>query len=233
MKIAIWETNHPISQTVCRRIADTIGADLYDVDKHAPNMLRYDAHLAYGILRGTKRIFSQVNHWFEIDKGLFGAGHYDGLYRVSYRNTQPLYRDDLHKPHGLDLETITERKGYTLICPPTNHVCEFFGINPNEWTAWATSETDGYYLIRPKDAQDGINWGAIEKVITFNSSVGFEAMRRGIPVISDPRSTIGSYKKPFSESAREDILSFSAFHQFKLMDKEGICQIIRAYLPSS
>jgi hypothetical protein len=234
MKIALFETSHPISQTVCRTVADTCGFDLYSYDKHAPNLTRYDAVMGYGILRGMKELYASHPHWFEIDKGLWDANHYDGQYRFSYRGTQPIYgaSSPPQADHGQILQPWRDT-GYTLICPPTDHVCEFFGIDG--WTIFALANEYAECVLRHKGDDKPIEWDKIGKLVTFNSSLGFEALKRGIPVISDPtHSTIGSFQKnAIDPMNRSELFSFCAAHMRKLGDKEGIHWLIDHYLATS
>jgi hypothetical protein len=241
MKVCIWETGHPISQTICRKLADVCGFDLYNVDKHCPNLHRYDACLAYGILRGTELIKEHPRYFF-IDKGFWDAEHFTGQYRIGFGNTQPTYSLDTAQTlpqadHGQILEP-WRNQGYTLICPPTGHVCEFFGVNEWEWThdARVLEEFNGReYWIREKGHPSAIDWDKVGKLVTFNSSLGFEALRRGIPVVSDPiHSTIGSYQKnAIDPMNRDDLFSFGANHQFKLGDREKIWGLITHYVSGS
>lgn len=190
--------------------------------------------ICYGILRHD--IFND-GRWFEIDKGFWGAGHYDGNYRISYQGTQPVYDESApHEPHGLTLDPWIEN-GHTLICPPTNDVCEFFRIDLASWLSGALRQAGRNYVVRYKGSSHPVDWNGVGKVITFNSTVGIDALCRGIPVISDPdHSTIGSYTKHIQAIANYDrsvILDFIQAHQFKLVGKGKIWGLIQHYLYSS
>lgn len=235
----LHKTGHIIADTV----SDIIG-ELEDGDYN----------IVYGILRHNK--FREGKRWFELDKGFWGASHYSGNYRISYKGTQPIYREDypLSEPHGQTLEPWRNQEGYTLICPPTGHVCDFFKIDYSQWLMkainLAASPSPGYcersknetlqplrqinYIIRNKDDESPIEWDKISKVTTFNSTIGFEALRRGIPVISDPKhSTIGSYTSSinsYCDYDRDKLFSFCQAHQFRLSEKPKILSIIKHYL---
>lgn len=217
----LHKTGHVIADTV----SDLIG-ELPDGDYKA----------AYGILRHS--IFHD-RHWFEIDKGFWNSEHYTGNYRLSYRGTQPEFtRNAPQEPHGLTLEPWRDNDGPILICPPTDHVCRFFGVNLPTWIWNVVAQCDGLsYGIRYKGDPTPINWGAISKVITFNSTIGFEALRRGIPVESDPvHSTIGSYTSAINSIDKYDrsqLFRFCGAHQFKLGEKDKICRLIKYYLSIS
>ncbi len=216
----LYKTGHEIADTV----SDLIG-ELPDGNYKA----------AYGILRHN--LFNKGQDWFELDRGFWSASHYEGFYRISFKGTQPRYAPDFpHQgPHGLELGPWIDHDGYTLICPPTQAVCDFFGIGFSAWLFYAVADCGGKrYSIRYKGMPEPINWDGVSKVVTFNSTVGIEALRRGIPVISDPdHSTIGSYTKHIQAIDgydRDELFSFCASHQFKLSDKGKIECLIKYYL---
>jgi len=216
----LYKTGHPIADT----ISDIIG-ELPD-DDYA---------IAYGILRGSAEYLRDHRHWFEIDRGFYGASHYDGMYRLSYRGTQPIYDDEFSIPgnHSIGLSDWRNTDGYILICPPTTYVSDFFSIDLSAWLFKAISQAGPYYKIRYKGDQSPIQWDEIGKLITFNSTLGYEALIRGIPVISDPdHSTIGSYTKfinSIDNYNRQPIIDFIANHQFKLHEKDKIWNLIKYY----
>lgn len=217
----LHKTGHAIADTV----SDLIG-DLPDG--------RYK--IAYGILRHDE--FSGLEPWFCVDKGFYEAGHYNGNYRIACRGTQPKYSVLGPKStHGLDLEPFRYTGSHSLICPPTTHVAQFYGIDETVWLLNAIRQADGKYIIRHKGDSQPIEWDIIRQVITFNSTVGVEALRRGIPVISDPvYSTIGSYTvdiKSIDELNRDELFSFMAGHQFRLHEKDKITWLIHHYLTYS
>lgn len=218
----LHKTGHVIADTV----SDLIG-EVPDGEYNA----------VYGILR--HELGAQDRPCFIFDRAFWGANHYDGLYRLALNGTQPLWHENgPSNPHGLTLEPW--RKGqWTMICPPTDHVCKFFGVDYQGWLYQACEDAKRVglpFMLRTKEAVTPIEWESLGQVITFNSSVGVEALRRGISVISDPEfSTIGSYtkEKGIDGIDRNEILSFCAGHQFKLSDKETICNLIRHYIVRS
>ncbi len=207
----IYTTGHPIADTVATYLPDG------------------DYGIGYGILRGMPEKVQGHKDWFLLDKGFWGANHFDGLYRIGYKNTQPQYIEGIGEDHGLELEDWRDGE-YTLVCPPTPEVCKFFGIDQ---TSWLLKSLKGKYILRHKGTLEPIEWERIGKVVTFNSSLGVEALRRGICVESDPLSTLGSYKKSIYNIDREPILRFIASSQFKLGDKGKIDCLIQYYLSTS
>lgn len=216
----LHKTGHPIADTV----SDLIG-ELPDEEYR----------ICYGILR--HRSFEWDGHWFEVDKGFWGANHYSGMYRLSYRGTQPRYcSKGPHKAHGLVLAPWRNSGSHALICPPTGHVSEFFHIDPVSWLFSAIRQCDKY-IIRHKGDSANIDWDSISKVITFNSTIAIEAICRGIPVISDHiHSTVGSYTSfinSVDNYSRNELLSFISAHQFTLDDTKSIWNLIQYYLSLS
>lgn len=205
----IYTTGHTIADTVAKYLPDG------------------DYGIAYGILRGTPENLRKHNHWFVIDRGFTSPNHFDGNYRLGYKNTQPMYFEVPNEPCNLD----PWREGeYTLVCPPTPEVCKFFGIDQTEWIL---KNLKGKYILRHKGDPNPIEWDKIGKLVTFNSSLGVEALKRGIAVESDPLSTLGSYKNLIYNCDRSPIMSFIRFCQFKLTDKGKINCLINHYLSTS
>lgn len=218
----LHKTGHPIADTV----SDLIG-ELPDGDYK----------IAYGILRHVS--FKDAKHWLEVDKGFWASSHYAGNYRISYRGTQPRYSPTApSEDHGLTLDPWRDEGEWTMICPPTDQVCKFFGIDISRWWFDAIKTARDFkepYMARDKSATIPIDWPEVRRVITFNSTVGIEALRRGIPVISDRQhSSIGSYTKitGVDNYDRKPLFSFLAGHQFKLDEKEKIWNLIKFYLSS-
>lgn len=209
MRIAVWKTNHPIADTVAEAVYYGLGCHSYEtisgpiLTSKIENIDRYDIHIGYGILRKMDEVFRECDRqgkpWFCVDRGYFKPGHYDGYYRVSLRGTQqtggwPSPDYERWKRLELEIESRPEtnrRSGMMLYCPPTLHVAEFFTAQ-----GWVDSihEMDG--VIRHKGDNSPIDWNGFRGVKTFNSSVGWEALRRGIPVESDPlHSLVGAWAK--------------------------------------
>ncbi len=222
-KVAIWRTGHEIADRVqrnimysCRETDYTLTGTSFPVSDNLDLIRKNDAHIAYGILRGTEDVFCECTRlglpWFNIDRGYIHPGHYDGYYRISLRGTQHTHpiqswmldparlnvlglifdqpRDDWEK------KSWEKKRKSILVCPPTEEVIKFFNIE-GSWLHNVTRQLKGRsYIIRKKGEQNPIDWDAVLYVVTFNSSVGWEALRQGIPCISDPNhSLVGSYFK--------------------------------------
>lgn len=219
MKLAIWRTGHEIADTVAEALQQGIPSDnatglptqIYET-RYAKHANESDAGIGYGILRGMDEVFKHSDHWFNVDRGYFSPGHFNGYYRISYRGTQANWQDYTGSSNGrtADFESVNHGSSpcpvtkplrfigrLVMICPPTKPVCEFFGIDLMAWIYWATQEAmnNGYRcFVRTKGANTEIDYEDIRSVITFNSSVGWQALAMGIPVLSDVKhSIVGSH----------------------------------------
>jgi len=182
MKVAVWRTGHEIADTVASAIQEGLP------DIAAPNV-----GIGYGILRGMTAGFKQYPHWFNVDRGYWKPSHYNGYYRISLRSTQQTFGLDKLKPdydrlRALGIELYPWR-GFddsksVLVCPPTHHVSEFFGLGQ----LWKYPSTK--CILRNKGDASPINFDDYNYVYTFNSSVGWQALAAGIPCISDPKHSI-------------------------------------------
>ncbi len=243
MRICVWKTGHQIADTVADALAEGFNADVFQAnDINSVEIAAYDAHIGYGILRGSSEAFSRCEKlgmpWFNMDKGYFKPGHFDGYYRISNKGTQALYDDtflvgDLTVP-PIQLEERANGSTHgkhVMLCPPTMEVCRFFDLHsPLAWTAWAIMHVRNMnkwpYEVREKGDPSPINWDDVAMIITFNSSVGWEAVRRGIPCLSDVKhSTVGSFYgetvadlllEKFYTLDRMKLFNFMQAHQFTL-----------------
>lgn len=215
MKIAVWHSTHEISDTVCKAIKEGLPeADLIWAvpENYMTMMKKYDLHIGYGILRGVGEIFKRAESfgipYIELDKGYFKPSHYDGYYRISLCGTQQTIGLDKLEPDyerwdalNVDILPSTKRVLLPLVCGPTQYVESFFNPMRHSWwerQRFSNIDLVGNYINRPKECerplQDDLD--KCSKVITFNSSVGWEALRQGIPVTSDPtHSIVGAYQK--------------------------------------
>lgn len=254
MKIAVWKTGHEIADTVADALAEGFNAESKITSSGMLSSPRA-VNIGYGILRGMAEVFRMEGvsesdkRWFNVDRGYLNPGHYDGYYRISYKDTQAKWHDGIpRKPIDIKLESWCTHGDYVLICPPTDPVCEFFGINLNNWIKTA-SNINGPSIVRTKNTAASLNFhlAHAKAVITFNSSIGWQALQRGIPVLSDVNhSLIGSYYKCSDlqsltdklsslPDTRLEIFEAMAAHQFTLAEiRQGKAwELINHYLTSS
>jgi hypothetical protein len=248
VKIAIYQTGHEI----CDRISLSLlsGVLKGDCDAgiyHARNgIIDADVHIAYGILRGTGEIFkaaeARKQHWLCVDRGYWGANHYTGNYRICYRGTQAIYRGGEWLESGYTLEALPEptKPKINLICPPSGYVCDWLGVNQDRWLIESLA-VGGDILVRPKDISEPVDWNNVSQLITFNSSIAIDAIRRGIHVISDETySSVGSFQHHVGEihldtKYRDRLLRWLSGHHTTLdkIERGDIWRILNHYLPKS
>lgn len=228
MKIAIWCTGHEIADTVAEALAQGLGKSIAVDTLHAGDsaalgaVAAYDAHIGYGILRGMDGVFSAAAQakvpWFCIDRGYWKPGHYAGLYRISLNGTQQTTGLDRLAPDydrlatlGIEIEPRKIKTDQVLVCPPTEAVCQRFGIDSYTWAVMHAGNTHNY-TFRTKGEEAPIDYELYGEVITFNSAVGWEALRRGIQVTSDEtHSILGAYQKQVDQMTQLDLDSRRRF----------------------
>lgn len=238
MKAAVWKTGHEIAD----RVADSmeIGLNATHFMTYDPSLLdiidHFDIHIGYGILRCMDRILESClaagKPFFHIDNGYFKPGHFDGYYRVSLNGTQQTFGLDKLKPdydrwNALGVEILPKKEGgYSWVhCPPTKPVEQFFKLSLNELPKDSRLKIRDKNTLRPLQS----DLDNCRMVTTFNSSVGWEALRQGIPVVSDPNhSIVGAYQKMLDRpihsdsNARQDLFGIMASLQQTLSEmREG------------
>lgn len=232
LKICVGRTGHEIADKVAQSLVKGFG-----------HYSDGNVFIGYGILRGMAESFRKYEHFFELDRGYFHPGHYDGCYRISYKGTQAKYDQAFDAPeYDIGLEPIRkyDKSKPVLVCPPTDAVCHFFGF---KW--WNPEKIEQKLLIRQKGDQSPIPWDDISAVLTFNSSVGWQAIQRGIPCLSDTaNSVVGSYYNTdsldeliemFHTKPRKPLFDFMRAHQFTLAEiEQGLAwPLIKHYLSTS
>lgn len=247
MKICVWRTEHEIADTVAgaafegleNQFNNTIGASTQNYkDAFLTDAIEQSGiHIGYGILRGMADVFRGCDKlgkpWFNIDKGYWKPSHYAGYYRVSLRGTQqtwnwPAPDWERWRDLGLVVEPPCEQTGRGILsCPPTDYVEEFFNVKDWFYNRYPFFHARNCNIRkRAKGSTIPLNddFNSNDKVETFNSSVGWEALRRGIPVESDPRySIVGSWAKTHDLMAtREGLFATMAGLQLTLSEmREG------------
>lgn len=257
MRINVWKTDHEIADTV----ANSLERGLHGF---TPNI-----SIGYGILRGNaeriKECETKNESYFIVDRGYFKPHHYDGYYRISLRGTQQTtglahIQPDYERLERLQIDyptpcTLT-KDAHTLIVPPTEYAGEFFlGWDlSNEWQGgnayaklqqWIEEQKqkfpDARCIIRHKNDPMPLNEHLRNclRVVTFNSSIGWEALRRGIAVYSDEKhSIVGAYQKLVDKplhldiQARRDLFAIMSSLQMTLEEIKtgGICKLVSQLL---
>lgn len=224
MKICVWRPHpkHEIAAIVADAVLEGLAASgnpamIYlDADEVIPDDA--DIHIGYGILRGIGDVMKECQQkgkpFFHIDRGYWKPGHYDGYYRISLCGTQQTIGLDKLEPDyerldKLEVEILPEvkREGAALICPPTDYVADWLGLKLGAW-GMPTEIGESVIEYRHKGTITPLQTSLdrVAKVITFNSSVGWEALRQGIPVFSDStHSIVGAYQKLVDKPLHLDI----------------------------
>jgi hypothetical protein len=190
VKIIIWKTNHEIADTVADAIKE--GIDGGSVRYTHQGFEDADVHIGYGILRGMDDIFKQARNYIHLDRGYIHPAHYSGNYRISLNGTQQV---DFWPEPSVCTVPLAPWRGFdhtkpVLVCPLTEAVSEFFGV---DWWVDAGAER---HVWRHKGDPTPLNFSDYNYVLTFNSSVGWQALAAGIPCVSDPTySMVGSFFK--------------------------------------
>ena len=213
MRIAVWKTNHPIADTVAQAVAESLNADIWptssaDSPSFGTLLHNYDIHIGYGILRGADKVWHECERqglpYFILDNGYSGAGHFDGNYRISLRGTQQctgLANLALYGERSDPCMPLLPWRGLApdkpvLVCPPTEAVENFFGMRPSLDLiySWIEKHPLEKYIVRHKGDTTPLHFHDYNYVLTFNSSVGWQALADGVPCVSDvKRSIVGSY----------------------------------------
>lgn len=201
---SLWHTGHSICTTVMRHfkqgmayISESGDYPLRHVDQYSGE----SNNISYGFLRGTDRIFQNSNEYWEIDRGYFKPGHFDGYYRISMNGTRARYNAKVaerlsskrFKALGIHPEEWqpANKPGFVLIVPPTHAVTSFHKA-PKQWADEIADilddKTDYPVRVRHKSGQvcplrdDLAN---ARCVITYNSNVSIDALLAGVPVVAE------------------------------------------------
>lgn len=247
---SLWETSHPINQKVMQsfKYGMALISEYGDYPlKHIDRWKGERNNISYGILRGTEKIFKASNEYWEIDRGYFHPGHFEGYYRISRNGTRAKYNDAIARALPNDrLEALNLKikpwqdnpKGYVLVCPPTELVREFFDV-PEDWVGMVKQRFPNHRLVlRGKDASQIHLRDALKGaycVVTYNSNVAIEALMEGVPVVADSPDIIAWLDA--TEKAcpdRELLFRFLSYCQFTLAEIQTgkpwqICQSIQKY----
>lgn len=235
----IWRTGHYINEEVSKALCIGTRFEIKHTD-----LLPFEklprAAVAYGILRGTADAFkSSKAHgldFIEVDKGYIGASHFDGYYRISLNDMQAKYKkldlpNDRVRKLKITLQPEKKDGRYILICPPTQYVEEYYGLEPDKWLSDTINEVKKYtsrrIKIRPKlganiPLQDEL--AECYCVIAYNSTVAIDAVIAGVPVIVSEHSvlhdwslnSISCIENDLVMNDREELLRFISYHQFTL-----------------
>lgn len=186
-------TGHAFSNIVGQAFARGCGGEVRIVQEAPRNGLV----AFYGLLRGTgdvvRQRWRQEQSFLYLDHGYIRLGHFHGHYRVC--------RNDLHSylgeepDHGrlLSLGWLPEERHRSLayspvlVAAPSPHIARFFGFEVEAWLAQVHREiravSERPIIVSSKDDHPALP--LLEKsyaVVTLQSNIAIEAIRRAIPV---------------------------------------------------
>jgi len=209
----IYRTGHPINERIVSDFRKgTANLSPSHCGFKIVHTSDYDGNpkpcISYGILRGNEQIFKDcrskgVEFW-EIDRGYFNpsdhtSGKFDGYYRITMNGMRAEYNHELHGhlPNdrfnrlGIEMknsgEPVYDTGGAVLICPPTDAVCEFEGIDLMKWISDAVSKYKNRpHKIRFKGSMTPLQseLSRCSLVVTHNSNVIIDALKAGVAVDS-------------------------------------------------
>lgn len=192
-----YTTEHPISRTIMPAFAR--GCDGQMVP---PIGLLPGPAAMYGILRGTERIIKECENvgrtYFYLDHGYVNpskhnSGDFSGHYRIVRNGRQRAPQSGLPPARweqlGRDIRPWYRRGRNVVVTPPTEPVCNFYGIHAKTWLRNVIQEvaewTDRPVVIKKKGE------GKLDDVfkdcwclITHSSNTAVDALLSGIPIIT-------------------------------------------------
>ena len=251
----IWRTGHEINEAVVtafRKGSLSLSPDeppftIKDVSFYRPGT-KPPASVSYGILRGMETIFNACKasgvEWWEMDRGYFRPrfrNNLDGYFRISLNNTRVAYNADLDLPSDRwDALKIVispwqrEKVGHILLCPPTEPVADFFGLDVAQWVDDVCMElikhTDRPIIVRYKgdDRNYPVEYDidGARCVVGYNSNVLIEALIKGVPAIQLQQAdiygwnglTLSDVESDMTNFDREKLFRFLAYNQFTLQE---------------
>lgn len=202
----------------------------------------------WGILRGNGELIRQAmlekRMFLYIDHAYLRRGHDLKNYRVvvnNLQNTEPINwfmpSDRLDKLVCPPIEPwVAEHKERVLVCPPTDHIAKFFGVNANEWTEKVCQDIHQEKflpLVRQKTSTRKLeeDFSLVRAVVTFNSSVAIKALQCGIPVYTSEHSAarrmgfgiehLYTLVRPPTPERRIEYFRWLAYKQFHISEMEA------------
>jgi hypothetical protein len=235
----VYATTHSHSKFVCAAFAAGHDARIVSTAHLMPG-----SAMVYGILRGCGDIIKECEwlgrDYYHVDHGYTGRGYYDGYFRISRnalqatgRWTDPPKRDRWDKlaktfdPWRKEGETV-------VICPISDYLGRFLGIDPEKWTDSVVRElshyTDRPVIVKPKGGEPLFK--VLEDawcLVTHSSNAAVDAILRGVPSITLGRSIANPVSWSFEHieapiwPEREEWCWNMAYQQFTLEEfRRGI-----------
>lgn len=244
--IHLWYTQHEFNHRVLSAVAAGFaraGAPVQAMQCAGASTVPEGEHICYGVLRGSDTVLKTSERlgwpWYHIDNGYFRPGHFHGYYRISKGNTQAQFSaaqamsGERWRELGLAIAPWQRNPfGHVLICPPTAAMGGFFGIDVDAWLR-GVQETLSAHSVRPLRVRHKHASHPLEDdlrgayaVVTFNSSVAWQALLLGIPAIADRSCVVRSWnhfefadiEQDLTQCDRQALFHFLANNQFTLQE---------------
>lgn len=258
----LWRTSHGINRAVIEAISKGTGFPVRDTELLVDN-LQHTPAISYGILRGTSAAYATAQNngldWYELDNGYFRRGHFDGYYRISRNGLTVSYDRKLADHLNFDRwrslgfvirDWVENRDGHFLVCPPTDAIEQFYGLEAGQWeinTVRELSKHGRMIKVRRKDAgqvplSDDLR--GCFCVVTFNSNVALDALLEGIPAVTSEFHPVHSWngisidninERNLYAADRLSLFKYLSHFQYRLeeLEKPKAWQIIFKLLGSS
>ena len=153
----------------------------------------------YGILRGTgdiaRRRLESGDGFYYIDHGYIRPGHYSGHYRIirsglhANLSAKPDYGRLLALKWSPEKRHDALRYSPALLAPPSEYVSEFFGCSRTLWLESVKAKlafvTDRPLVVSSKDEPGQPSLDQCWAVVTMQSNLAVEAIRKGVPVFCE------------------------------------------------
>jgi len=205
-----------------------------------------DKTVIFGILRGTNLVYQWAKKnkidFYYMDRPYWGETRKHPFYLRVVKNNhlknwlENRPDDRFKKSFLLPIHPWKKDGREIVVCPPTNAVTEFFGVQ--DWLektlAILKANTDrpiivktkgynpivgydeqGRLIVKGKDnspPQGKLNWNTVYAVVTYNSNITLEATTRGIPCFTDAHNACA----PISET------DFTKIETPKYVDREPL-----------
>lgn len=185
----VYATNHVHSRVVCNAFAKGSNGKIV-----SPGPLLEGPAMVYGILRGCGEIVKQcewVNRDYTyVDHGYFKRGYYDGYFRVCRNGLQAKICDDFPPDRwedlGVGLRPWNRTGRHILVCPISNYLGRFLGIDAEKWTETVVKEisrhTDRPIVVKHKDGNP-LPLKDAWCLVTYTSNASVDAIISGVPVV--------------------------------------------------
>lgn len=234
----LWHTSNELSQAVMAAIAEgnqSTARHIRDFNTVVENPSAGDVF--YGILRGcgtAMRICKWIgSNYHYIDNGYFDAEYVDDKKRKSMTGAFRVVKNDMIEPYqGKRLNAEIDVKRRCLLVPPSPYTANFYDTTPEDWTqeiATALFEHNIEIILRDKSSTTPLDeqLRAAGFVVSFNSMIGVEAIKRGIPAYDTHglfRNALDIYNKDFRPRLAADYAGLREYYEPKQFTLEEFKQ---------